>query len=63
MYAFAGKTNNVSIKMLIVPWGNNRFWFQAAAYRADLTGTANPVSVSLTIGDDSGETSVDAIIR
>ena len=63
VYAFAGKINNVSIEMLIVPWGNNRFWFQAAAFRVDLTGTANPVSVDLMIGNDSGETSVNAIIR
>lgn len=63
-YAFAGKINQVAIEALIVPLGNNRFRFQAAAYRADLTGTTNPVPVELTIGDDSGAITVtNAVIR
>jgi hypothetical protein len=32
------------------------------AHDANLTGTANPVPVTLTIGDDSGATSVNANI-
>lgn len=63
VYAFAGKINNVSIEALIAPLGNNRFGFQAAAYGANLSGTQNPVTVELTIGNDSGTTSVKAIIR
>ena len=62
-YAFAGKINQVAIEALIVPLGNNRFRFQAAAYGADFNGTTNPVAVSLMIGNDSGETSVNAVIR
>ncbi len=63
VYAFAGKINNVAIEVLIVPLGNNRFGFQAAAYGANLSGTKNPVTVKLMIGNDSGTTSVSAIIR
>jgi len=63
VYAFAGKINNVSIEALITPLGGNRFGFQAAAYGANLSGTKNPVAVGLTIGDDSGITSVSAVIK
>ena len=63
-YAFAGKINSISIEALIASLGNNRFGFQAAAYGANLSGTTNPVTVGLTIGNDSGTTSVNnAIIR
>jgi hypothetical protein len=63
VYTFAGRINNVWIEALIAPLGNNRFGFQAAAYGANLSGTQNPVTVELTIGNDSGATSVNAIIR
>ena len=64
VYAYIGTINNVSIQALIAPLGNNRFGFQATAYGADLTGTTNPVTVILTIGNDSGTTLVNnAIIR
>ncbi len=63
VYAFAGKISNVSIDALIIPLRNNRFAFQAAAYGADFSGTQNPVTVELGIGDDHGATSVYAVIR
>ena len=63
VYVFAGKINHVSIEALITPSGSNRFVFQAAAYGANLSGIKNPVTVRLTIGDDSGTTSVNAVIR
>ena len=44
------------------PTGTKRYAFQAAAQNANLTGTVNPVPVTLTIGDDSGTTSVTATI-
>jgi hypothetical protein len=34
-----------------------------AAQNANLSGTTNPVTVTLTIGDDTGTTSVNAKIR
>lgn len=55
--------NNVAIEALIVPLGNNRFGFQAAAYGASLTGITNPVTVKLTIRNDQGTTSGSAVIR
>jgi hypothetical protein len=63
VYAFTGRINNVWIEALIAPLGNHRFGFQAAAYGADLGGATNPVTGGLAIGNDSGETSVNAIIR
>ena len=63
VYAFAGKINNVSIEALIKPLGSNRFGFQAAAYGANLSGTKNPVTVGLTIGNDQGITSGNAVIK
>lgn len=62
VYAFAGKINNVWIEALIAPLGGNRFGFQAAAYGASLSGTTNPVTVGLTIGNDGGTASANAVI-
>jgi hypothetical protein len=61
-YAFAGKIDNVWIEALITPLGNNRFGFQAGAYGTNLSVAANPVTVGLVIGNDSGEISVNASI-
>lgn len=36
------------------------FEFKAEGEGADLTGTVNPVTVSLTIGDDGGSATVEA---
>jgi len=63
VFAFAGKINNVSIEGLITLLGSNRFLFQVAAYSANLGGMKNPVKVGLAIGDDSGTTSVNAVIK
>ncbi|MGC2224858.1 MAG: hypothetical protein WA624_22100 [Methylocella sp.] len=46
----------------ITPTGTLRYTFDAGAKGANLTGTANPVQVMLTIGGDSGATSVTAEI-
>jgi len=56
--------NGVNLEALIAPTGAKRFSFAAAAQKASLTGTANPVPVpvTLTIGDDSGKTTVNAVI-
>ena len=62
-YAYAGKIDNAAIEALIVPLGNNRFGFQAAAYGINLTGTTNPVTVKLMIGNDQGIASGNAIIK
>jgi hypothetical protein len=47
----------------ITPTGTLRYTFDAGAKGANLTGTTNPVQVMLTIGGDSGATSVTAHIN
>jgi hypothetical protein len=44
----------------IKPAGALRYAFGAEAIGANLSGTTNPVQVSLSIGDDAGLTSVKA---
>jgi hypothetical protein len=65
-FAFVGVINGVSLQALITPLGTTptgkRYAFAAAAELASLTGTTNPVQVTLTIGDDSGTASVTALI-
>jgi|GEM_PF-1374876 len=63
LFTFDGRINNKWIKALIMPLGRNRFGFEAEAYGADLDRIKNPVTVELTIGNDSGITSVKAIIQ
>ncbi len=62
-FTFVGVIGGVSLNALIKPTGTLRYAFHAAATGASLTGTKNPVQVTLTIGDDRGLTSVRARIR
>jgi hypothetical protein len=62
LFTFAGVINGVNLQALITPTGTLRYAFIAAAQRASLTGTANPVPVTLTIGNNTGTTSVHALI-
>jgi YVTN family beta-propeller protein len=59
-FYFVGTVNGVNLQIGIVPTGAKRYGLGAAAQKANLTGTANPVPVTLTIGDDAGTTSVNA---
>ncbi len=59
-FAFEGVIHGVSLEVQIVPLGNNIFTFKAVGAGADLTGLTNPVTVVLTIGIDSGTTTVTA---
>jgi hypothetical protein len=61
-FGFVGVIGGVSLQALIAPTGTSRYAFLAAAQGASLTGTVNPVPVMLSIGDDSGTTSVKARI-
>jgi len=63
VFTFVGQIDNMSIEAHITPLDRNRFGFEAAAYDADVSGIKNPVAVELTIGNDSGVTSVEAIIK
>jgi len=60
-FYFVGALNGVDLQVVIVPRGLNQYQFIAAAEKTSLIGTANPVSVALTIGDDTGTVSVNAV--
>ncbi len=62
VFSFHGVLDGVRLKALIKPTGTLRYAFDAEAKGANLTGTKNRVQVSLTIGGDSGTTSVTAEI-
>jgi probable HAF family extracellular repeat protein len=62
VFTFHGVIDGVRLEALIKRTGTLRYAFFAEAKGADLTGTKNPVQVSLTIGGDSGTTSVNAAI-
>jgi hypothetical protein len=61
-FVFVGVINGAELEVLIAPTGTLRYGFAAKAVHASLTGTQNPVYVTLTIGGDSGATSVTAKI-
>jgi hypothetical protein len=52
----------VGLGVRIEPIGTKRYALKAEALRPNLTGTKNPVAVTLTIGGDSGTVSVKADI-
>ena len=49
-------------EVVMQPTGGNQFALEAAALNANLAGTANPVTVRLSIGDDCGTAPVNALI-
>ena len=59
-FAFEGVINGVSLEVQMVPLGNNIFALAAESKGVNLTGLTNPVTVVLTIGDNSGSTAVTA---
>jgi len=59
-FSFEGTINGVSLDAQIVPLGNNIFTSKIKGAGVDLTGLSNPVTVVLTIGVDSGTTTVIA---
>jgi uncharacterized repeat protein (TIGR03803 family) len=62
-FAFKGVIiGSASLEALIKQTGTLRYAFQAKATGANLTGTTNPVPVTLTIGNNSGTASVTATI-
>jgi hypothetical protein len=61
-FNFKGDIDGVHLLVQIKPTGAKRYELHASAHDADLTGTINPVPVTLTIGDDSGTKSVNAQI-
>jgi hypothetical protein len=61
-FTFQGVTGGVALNARIAPTGTKQYSLQAEGRNANLTGTANPVPVTLTIGNDSGAVSVNARI-
>ena len=61
-FFFSGMIDGVSLKARITPTATLQYAFHAKATGASLTGTKNPVYVTLIIGGDSGATSVTAAI-
>jgi hypothetical protein len=62
LFTFVGVIAGVNLQAVIFPTGALRYAFLAAAERASLTGTKNPVPVMLSIGANSGMISVNARI-
>ncbi|HEY4846896.1 MAG TPA: YncE family protein [Methylocella sp.] len=61
-YTFIGMINGVNMEVVIQRTGGKQFAVEAAALNANLAGTANPVTVRLSIGDDCGTAPVNADI-
>ena len=59
-FKFEGVINGVAFEAVIQSLGHGRFLFKTEGQGAELTGTVNPVPVTLTIGNDTGSTSVMA---
>jgi uncharacterized delta-60 repeat protein len=59
-FEFQSVINGVAFEAEIQSLSHNRFLIKMERRRADLTGTVNPVPVTLTIGNDTGSTSVVA---
>jgi hypothetical protein len=57
-FAFKEVINGVSLEVQTVPLGNNLFTFKAVRAGVDVTGITNPVTVVLTIGINTGTTTV-----
>jgi len=62
-YTFEGKIGGVWLEASLEHTGTLRYTFDAEAKGASLHGIKNPVPVTLTIGNDSGTTSVEADIN
>jgi hypothetical protein len=61
-YVYAGTVNGAKLLLGIAPLGNSRFAFDAAGSPVMFPGANNPVTISLFFGNDSGTTSVKALI-
>jgi len=59
-FVFGGTINglNVAFTVVAIPGSSNSFGFAALATGVNLKGTANPATVTLKIGQNTGSTSV-----
>lgn len=59
-WTFEGVIDGVALEAKLTDLGAGSFEFKAEGDGADLAGITNPVMVTLTIGDDTGTTTVTA---
>jgi hypothetical protein len=62
-YAFAGAVEATKLHVTIRPLRHGKHVFVLSGAGAELSGTANPVTIALTIGDDTGTTTIQACIN
>jgi hypothetical protein len=62
-FSFFGDINGTKLIMEILPKGKGQYVFAALAKDANLAGTANPVTIGLTIGDATGSASITAFFE
>jgi YD repeat-containing protein len=63
LFGYEGTINKVKLEATIKSLGNNRYTFQTEGAGVNFSGVTNPVKVDLSIGDDNGTTSVNAVIK
>jgi hypothetical protein len=61
-FAFEGFVGHADVAFTIIPLGHNEYLIGADVTGANLTGTVNPVTVALSIGDQSATTTITAEI-
>jgi YVTN family beta-propeller protein len=61
-FTFVGTLGGVNLQVLITPTGARKYAFGAAVQKANLTGTADPAIVRVSIGNNYGTTSVKPLL-
>ncbi len=59
-FEFEGVIGGAELEVTVTPLFGTMFALEAEVEGADLAGTADPVQITLTVGDDTGTTTVDA---
>lgn len=59
-FVYSGTLNGVALQVLLSPLGGEQYQIRVDASGGDLTNLLNPVTVALTIGDNTGSTAVTA---
>jgi YVTN family beta-propeller protein len=61
-YTFSGTVGGVALNALIVSTGGSRYAVGVSGQNASFAGTTNPVPVTLTIGNQRGSTTTQAVV-
>ena len=61
-YVYQGTVNGANVVLTLIPLGYNSFLLTASGAPVTFSGIRNPVPITLTFGNDSGSTSVNALI-